>query len=351
MVPAVEISRHNSAWLANAPIDLAMAFGWLPFYAWLRTTPVVGDVTDAAFPDAFKLALLIVLSVSFVHRHFVYVLFFGDEDQRAMHPRALWVAPLLITAIVLPARLWALPVFDVVAGAIAAWNIWHTLLQRHGIARAYAARGGGGLDARAHGRHDLHMLLALAACTAVFVIVFRQATFYGPAQRVLVRLYLVQEYPAIGWALLVAAGVVAAAKVIAWVRAEAHASPRVGRGPRLVFWASSLCLFGVFVVHGPVVGYLVFGFGHSVEYTVFVYLFSHRRIARGETAPSVRALGRAVPLVMLSTLLLAFFVAARQVWTVPLFVVYYKATSALHFFYDGLIWKMRRPEVRAPLVA
>ena len=54
---------------------------------------------------------------------------------------------------------------------------------------------------------------------------------------------------------------------------------------------------------------------------------------------------------MLSAILTVFFVAARQVWTVPLFVVYYKATSALHFFYDGLIWKMRRPEVRAPLVA
>ncbi len=49
--------------------------------------------------------------------------------------------------------------------------------------------------------------------------------------------------------------------------------------------------------------------------------------------------------------LFALFVAARQVWTVPLFVVYYTTTSALHYFYDGLIWKMRRPEVRAPIVA
>ena len=65
----------------------------------------------------------------------------------------------------------------------------------------------------------------------------------------------------------------------------------------------------------------------------------------------MRALGKAVPLVFLSAILLALFAAARQVWAVPLFVVYYKATSALHFFYDGLIWKMRRPEVRAPIVA
>src|SRR5262245_12936780 len=126
MVSGVATPRA-SAWLANAPIDMAMAFGWLPFYAWLLTTPVVGDVTDAAYMLAFKLAVLVALSVSFVHRHFVYLLFFGDRDQRARHPRAMWLAPLLVTAVVVPARLWSLPISEVVAGAIGAWNIWHTL--------------------------------------------------------------------------------------------------------------------------------------------------------------------------------------------------------------------------------
>src|SRR5512135_3292099 len=142
MVSDAATSPQASAWLENAPLDLAMAFGWLPFYAWLLTTPVVGDIADAAYTPAFKLAVGVALSVNFVHRHFVYFLFFGDAQQRARHPRALWVAPLMVTALVLPTRLWWRPVFDVVAGAIGAWNIWHTLLQRHGIARAYAVKGG-----------------------------------------------------------------------------------------------------------------------------------------------------------------------------------------------------------------
>lgn len=351
MMSAAENSLPASAWLANPAIDLAIAFGWLPFYAWLLTTPVVGDVTAAAFTPAFKVAVVVALSVNFVHRHFVYVLFFGDEKQRARHPRALWLAPLIVTAIVLPTRLWSPPVFDVVFGALTAWNIWHTLLQRHGIARAYAVKSGGGLDARAYGRRDLSTLLALAACTAMFVLLFRQDTFYGQARRVFARMQVVQDHPGIGQTLLVVTGVVAAAMLIAWVRAEAQASPRVGRRPRLVFWTSSLCLLGVFVMHGPVVGFLVFSFAHSIEYILFVYVFSHRRLARGETAPSVQAFGRAAPLLALSAILFALFVAARQVWTVPLFAVYYATTSALHYFYDGLIWKMRRPEVRAPIVA
>lgn len=351
MVSDAQANPRASAWLANAPIDLAMAFGWLPFYAWLRTTPVVGDVADAAFPSAFKLALVVVLGVSFVHRHFVYVMFFGDADQRAMHPQALWVAPILVTAVVLPTRLWLPPLFDVVVGVFGAWNIWHTLLQRHGIARAYAAKCGGGLDERAHGRRDLHTLLALAACAAAWDIVFRQDTFYGQARRLLGRFPIVQEHPEIGWVLLVVSGLIAAAMVAAWVRAEVQARPRISRAPRLLLWASSVCLLGLFIAHGPVVGYLVFGFAHAIEYILFVYLFSQHRIARGDTTPSARAFGRATPLTLVSAVLLALFVAARQVWTVPLFVVYYTATSGLHYFYDGLIWKMRRPEVRAPLVA
>ena len=353
MVSDAQAGPRACAWLANARLDLAMAFGWVPFYAWLRTTPVVGDVGDAAFLPALKLAAVVARSVNFVHRHFVYFLFFGDEKQRALYPRALWLAPLLVIVLVVPTGLWWPAGSGVVFGTLFAWNIWHTLLQRHGIARAYAVKGGGGLEERAHSRRDLHTLLALAACTAAVVIMFRQNTFYGRAQHAfdIFHVMVAREYPAIGWTLLLGAAVVAAATVLAWIRAEAQASPRVGRAPRLLFWASSLCLLGVFVVHGVVVGYLVFGFAHAVEYVLFVYLYSHRRIGRGETAPSVRLFGRAIPLVIVSAILLAVFVASHQVWTLPLFGVYYSATSALHFFYDGLIWKMRRPEVRAPIVA
>ena len=353
MVSNAATSARPSAWLATPALDLAMAFGWLPFYAWLRTTPVVGEVGHAAFLPALKLATVVALSVNFVHRHFVYFLFFGDEQQRVRHPRALWLAPLIVIATVVPLRLWWPPGSTVVFGALLAWNIWHTLLQRHGIARAYAVKAGGGLEAHAHGRRDLHTLLALAACTAVVVMMFRQDTFYGRTQHVLTTLHVVvaQEHPTIGWALLVIAGVATASRVFAWSHAEAQARPRGGRVPRLTFCASTLCLLGVFITHGPVVGFLVFGFAHSIEYILFVYLFSRRRIARGETAPGLRVFGRAVPLLIMSAILLVLFVAARQVWTVPLFVVYYSTTSALHFFYDGLIWKMRRPEVRAPIVA
>jgi heme/copper-type cytochrome/quinol oxidase subunit 4 len=353
MVSDPATSRRASAWLANAPTDVVMGFGWLPFYAWLLTTPVAGPVAEAAFLPALKRAAVVALSVNFVHRHFVYFLFFGDEQQRALHPQALWLAPLVVIALVVPTRLWWPLGFSAVFGAFAAWNVWHTLMQRHGITRAYAVKGGGGLDERAHGRRDVRTLWALVVCTATYALVFQQHTFYGRAQPALMRIHtlVVQEHPVIAYVLLGASGLVAAAMVFAWGRAEARARPRAARAPRLLFWASTVCLLGVFIVHGPVIGFLVFGVAHSLEYILFVYLFSRRRLARGETAPSARTFGNAIPLVTVSTILFLLFVAARQVWTAPLFVIYYTTTSGLHYFYDGLIWKMRRPEVRAPIVA
>lgn len=33
-----------------------------------------------------------------------------------------------------------------------------------------------------------------------------------------------------------------------------------------------------------------------------------------------------------------------------LYLVYYTSTSLLHFLFDGWIWKVRKPEVRQPLL-
>ena len=43
-----------------------------------------------------------------------------------------------------------------------------------------------------------------------------------------------------------------------------------------------------------------------------------------------------------------FFALADHRKTEP-YLVYYTATSLLHFLYDGWIWKVRKPEVAQPL--
>ena len=137
-----------------------------------------------------------------------------------------------------------------------------------------------------------------------------------------------------------------------WLRHELRAelSPRE-RLPRWCFLASTLALLAVFVVHGPIVGYLCFGVAHALEYVAFVHHFGQQKFAQngatGLTASLLRRPLWAAPLVI--GVLLTAFILLSDHRGADLYLVYYLGTSLLHFLFDGWIWKVRRPEVRRPL--
>jgi hypothetical protein len=124
------------------------------------------------------------------------------------------------------------------------------------------------------------------------------------------------------------------------------------RVPRLSFLASTIALLIVFVVHGPIIGYLCFGTAHAIEYVFFLHHFGRRKFAQrpddtGVVARMLRHPLRWAPVLVGS--LLAAFLLLRDVQDTEAWLVYYTATSLLHFLYDGWIWKVRKPEVARPL--
>ena len=353
--PAVTDDRARG-WLHSAAVDAVIAFGWLAFYAWLCTTPLVqlgGTPGDKPYRQAFENAALVALAINFIHRHFVWLLFFGDADQRARHPRAVWLAPVVVV-VVAAAKLAPAAAFDAVFILLGAWNIWHTVMQRHGIFRAYAAKSSSSSSSSARGpaRRDLALVWSLVLLTAGVVIAFDQDTFWGPAKRAWLGIPFVPAHREAQLAILAVGCLAVVVAGAMWLRGELAASVhvRASRWPRWLFLASTIALLGVFALHGPIVGFIVFSVAHSVEYIVFVHVFTRRRAIAHNPPWGVRLLGRRALLVLVSAVLLGAFALAHEVWTVPLFVVYYAATSALHYLYDGLIWKIRRPEVRAQIV-
>jgi hypothetical protein len=166
---------------------------------------------------------------------------------------------------------------------------------------------------------------------------FRQDTFWGQAakawKKIAMPTSVLDALVAITVTLVLVAFVV-------WLRHEKKLS-----APRIVFLSSTIALLTVVVLGGPIVGFLVFSLGHSLEYILFVHLVAKRRAS---PPWGIRALGPDKIIIVSAALLLAF-VLAREVWTVTLFVIYYSSTSILHYVYDGMIWKMRRPEVRASI--
>jgi hypothetical protein len=355
-------------WIRSPLWDVALlAFPWLPLYAWFVFGLRLGDgggevVVFGQRFSALALATLVVLAITFVHRHYTFVLVYGDPEAYAARARAYLLAPIVaFTVLALAISRWDVPLFDhgpsaweVVLAISGTWNVWHTIQQRYGILRIYAGKAGGGLESRAQARRDQRMLWSLVLTVALALLFLRRETFFADeaARRMVFRASPILDSTAFAvLGALVALSI--AAVVIDWLRGELSASiqPR-DRVPRLTFLASTVALFAVFVVHGPIVGYLTFGAAHALEYIAFVHHFGERKFAARPEARSFASQLLRRPMLVAPALvgtLLAAYVLVQPVRDTLTYLVYYTGTSMLHFLYDGWIWKVRKPEVARPL--
>lgn len=350
-------------WLRSPLFDVGLlAFCWVPVYVWvvfglgLGWDGLGGQPLHPAYErEAVLLAVAVVLGLTWVHRHYTFLLVYGDGATFRERAGRYVLAPIAVfgacTYLATRTGTWTLGgvVFEpVVLMALTAglWNVWHTVQQRYGILRAYGGRAGGPLREAAHGRRDRALLWVTLAFVAVALPWLRPTTFtlHPSARRVMFELRPFTEHPAYLVALVaVTLGLVAVAAW--WWRHERRA--QVDRLPRWTFLASTMLLFAVFLVHGPVVGYLCFGAAHALEYLAFVHHFSERRFAGERRSVAAVFLGR--PLVFAPLVIglfgLAYLAFREQRGTVA-YLVYYTGGSLLHFLYDGWIWKLRRPAVR-----
>lgn len=356
------MSARSTGWIRGPLWDVALlALPWVPLYLWFVFGLRIGDgggevhVLGERF-DALALATLVVLAITFVHRHYTFVLVYGDAQAFGEHARAYVVAPVLLFAALAAARHAGDAAWGIALAASGTWNVWHTVQQRYGILRVYAAKAGGGLEGRAHARRDQRLVWSLVSGVALALVFFRRASFLGheSARRALFAVLPFVESP---WfaALGALLGLGAALAAASWLRAELKASVALAaRVPRLTFLASTVALLAVFVVHGPVVGYLTFGSAHALEYVAFVHHFGQRKFARREGARSLASALLRRPLLvgpLLSGGLALLYFALQPAADGDLYLTYYLGSSMLHFLYDGWIWKVHKPAVAEPLGA
>jgi hypothetical protein len=155
-------------------------------------------------------------------------------------------------------------------------------------------------------------------------------------------------------ALLVPVGLAAVALTIAVIRQEVfHARPGVGslekpaNPAKWLYQGSSVVLIAALALD-PAAGFIAYVGAHAIEYFVVVYKTSEKRFGAGGGSGLLGRVGRNLwgrVAVLGGIVVLALVVHARLHGTAFNVVLY--SVGALHFLYDSVIWKLRKPAVAA----
>jgi hypothetical protein len=153
--------------------------------------------------------------------------------------------------------------------------------------------------------------------------------------------------------------------VVLWFRAEARSSG-LKSVPRLTMGIGTI-LLGLTLFIDPLKAYIAYGFSHAIEYIVFVWAFQRRRYAAPLSHdPAIGRLLRSPILAYAAFFLLIGgvdlyleFGRTLALHTGTIRIAGVRASSWLfywtvwhscaHFYFDGFLWKMRLPSVRAGL--
>ena len=289
-----------------------------------------------------------VLLLSLAHQPITLALVYGDAEQFAMRRRLFMWTPLVLGALVFIGLRIDFLLVAIIGGV---WNTEHTLMQRYGITRIYRRKGG----ESGSGRLDLMLmsswlLLVLAWAVANPRTPDRiESLGLGTANRR--SLELLVDLRPYATALLVAALSFALVTTARWLIRESAQGFSANPGT----YAYVLATAALFVVAAlnPVAGLLAWVGSHAVEYFIIVVTNLDKRYPADKTSRAPLARAVRSPLGILGTV--AVFSGATVVLvrylqdnaSLTTYGMVFFCLGGLHIFYDGFIWKLRRPRVAA----
>lgn len=327
----------STRWIRRPGWDALMALSWVPF--------AVAALVWSGRPDRLEWLVAATLVFSVSHQPLTMPLVYADPHVRSSRPMVFGLTPFVVVSLVLIGMRLDPVVIAVVAGV---WNAGHTLQQRYGITRIYGRKVGQGDGTVEHRLLWSMLVLALlvAAADAATPERIASAGLGGRNQRGLD--VLTEAAPVARVLAPLMAGVVVVL-LVQWIRQE-RASVQVNPA-KWFYLASTSALIGLTMV-APLAGFVGYVGSHAAEY----YLIVHNHLADRYPDPITDGgapLGRAVrshagPLGLMVGYgigIAAFIWAVRSFGSYEVYAVVFLTLGALHLFYDGLIWKLRRPEV------
>ncbi|MBL7487728.1 hypothetical protein I6A60_09100 [Frankia sp. AgB1.9] len=342
VAPVAPPKSRQPRWIRSASYDLGVAALWVPFAA------VAWALADNGPAVRWLVAATLMFSV--MHQPLTLLLVYGDRKQFATRRAIFTVSPFVLAGLVAFGMLVSFALLAVVA---AVWNAVHTLQQRYGLTRIYGRKA-----QDSHGNTE-RLLLYSWLVTAVLAAASARST----ADKVAVAglggvnrqaLDLLTDAAPIARILLPIAAAVAVAALVRWALAE-HRNPNAN--PAKWFYVGSTLVMILLVAVNPLVGFIAYVGSHAAEYFLVVHHHLEGRyrpkakagepvdVRTGPVAAVVRSpAGRtgfiAAYLAGIGAVLVGLTAAGY-----PYFTLFVLIAGGLHLFYDGLIWKLRRPDV------
>ncbi|MEQ9618510.1 MAG: hypothetical protein RIG61_04990 [Deltaproteobacteria bacterium] len=328
MSTAVQAKNY---WIQNPTFDLTyLGFGWIIVF-----------LAFVAFKQYTGALVIMVLVFSFVHRHYTFALVYGQKDEFEKRKKSyilLPVAFLLLTAVSL-----LLGFFTILLAISVVWTMYHTIAQKYGFTRIYSRKAGYGkawIDKGIIYSWFVYLFLSLGETNRDTLAQYKIGRSLLDTIGNYLPIFTFVSYVALG---------VAVFFTIAYAVEELRNSDKLSV-PKNLFVFSILILYSIFL-YDLVIGFVVFGFSHALEYIAFVNVFVNAKYKKKPENTSLfsKVSRRQWVYSGAFTLVLAGISFAGVNINESALGIYITGSSFLHFIYDGWIWKVSRPEVGKPL--
>ena len=331
--------RATARYLHGPILDAALAFCWVPLA--LAAHALSHD------PHALRLLVATVFMLSFFHQPLTLALVYGDRVQYDARLQLYRWTPLIAGAVILIGLNVSLAAVAVVGGL---WNAEHTLMQRYGVTRMYGRKAG---DDNGHlEKLMIFSWLGLAMVwLAGFVDLPRLVERIGMGGTNARGVSILHDLGPLARWLLVPAAAVVVVTGSRWWRAERALGSSANPAKHVYLAATALLVLTVLV--DPIAGFAGYVGSHAFEYFVIVHRSLRNRARTGDR--SALALASATPRrrVLLYGgyfgAVLGLVLATWNLWGGRLYGIAILFFGALHIFYDGFVWKLRRPQLAASL--
>lgn len=334
-----------SPWILGPALDSLLFIG-APLLVMAVFLPLRGVFTSR------EIAIFLLGFFTFGHHFPTFLRAYGDRDLLERFRWRFLLAPPLIFAAALwfnTNQLHGLLVF------VSLWDIWHVLMQHYGFMRIY--------DSKAGAVSPVGSWLDWSFSISWYVALIAVSPHYSHS--------LLDRAYQVGMPVLSAGTVegvrtallgIGALFTFAWVGWHLNQ----WRQGLPVSWRK-MALLGIFLgatwylyvgLKDFLVGFTVWSAFHCIQYYGIVWVYSHNRVKKqGRVTGFVRFLFRPGALLagLYAGLILAygsinyFAAAVPDQFLQRLLIAFIATSNALHYYFDGFIWKIRDSNTRADL--